>query len=88
MSTCKGCGAEILWVKTKRGGSMPCDPDKHVVFSGGKQTFVMESGEVVSGTDIPEEGKDYLGLGYISHFATCPAANRFRKKGGEKNART
>ena len=25
-SVCRGCGAEIVWVKTEAGKSMPCDP--------------------------------------------------------------
>lgn len=24
---CKGCGAKIYWIKTKRGKNMPIDPD-------------------------------------------------------------
>lgn len=88
MSTCKGCGAKILWIKTKKGRSMPCDSKRHQVFSGGKKIFVLESGEVVSGTDVQEEGKDYLGFGYVSHFSTCPAAQSFKnsnKTKGETN---
>lgn len=25
-SVCRGCGAEIVWVKTTAGKSMPCNP--------------------------------------------------------------
>jgi len=27
MSTCKGCGKKILWVKMTTHGNMPVDPD-------------------------------------------------------------
>jgi hypothetical protein len=40
-SVCRGCGARILWVKTKKGASMPVD----VV----QKTIVTVEGEVVSG---------------------------------------
>ena len=26
-STCKGCGAQIYWVRTPKGKNMPVDPD-------------------------------------------------------------
>lgn len=41
ISKCKGCGADIIWVKTKNGKSMPCDAKKQII--------VTETGEVVSG---------------------------------------
>ena len=41
MSKCKGCGAEIVWIKTTAGKAMPCDLNK--------MTIVTESGETVTG---------------------------------------
>ena len=58
MSTCKSCGAEIIWIKTLGGNAMPCNLDK--------KTVVTEGGQVVTGR--------------TSHFATCPEANKWRKK--------
>lgn len=29
MNTCKGCGQRIIWLKTKNGRNMPCDPDRY-----------------------------------------------------------
>ena len=26
MAKCRGCGADIIWIKTPGGKSMPCDP--------------------------------------------------------------
>ena len=31
MSKCKGCGAEIVWIKTKSGKAMPCDTNKVII---------------------------------------------------------
>lgn len=41
MSKCRGCKADIIWVKTKAGKAMPCDPKK--------VTIVTEEGETVQG---------------------------------------
>lgn len=41
MSKCKGCGAEITWIKTKAGKLMPCNSEK--------STIVTEQGEIVVG---------------------------------------
>lgn len=41
MSKCKGCGAEIVWIKTPAGKAMPCDPNK--------VTIVTERGATVTG---------------------------------------
>lgn len=80
MSICKGCGREIRWIKTPSGKSMPVDAEA-VSFTpaGGPETFVTELGKVVRGRR-DSEGYD---LGYISHFATCPAAKHFRRRDQE-----
>lgn len=57
MSKCKGCGAEIVWIKTAAGKSMPCNSDKVTI--------------------VTEDGK--TATGYIPHWATCPAAQKFKK---------
>jgi len=37
MSTCKSCGAQIVWAKTASGRAMPLDarPERRVVIDGG-----------------------------------------------------
>lgn len=85
MGRCKGCGAQIVWVKTKAGKNMPCDPQflNYKEVAGGKEKIVTPEGEVVSGiTDVPNEAAD--GFGYISHFATCKMAGGFRKRKPKK----
>ncbi|WP_046180362.1 hypothetical protein [Domibacillus tundrae] len=41
MSKCRGCGAEIQWIKTDSGKAMPADMQK--------QTIITASGQVVNG---------------------------------------
>lgn len=79
-SRCKHCGRPIVWVKTKSGKSMPCDIDLVFYWERAKAPgkVVTPSGEVISCDFRGEYGKA-TGVGYISHFATCPAAKNRRK---------
>lgn len=45
----------------------------------GKERFVTPEGDVVAGSIA--FGKVFDGVGYISHFATCPASKEARRKG-------
>jgi hypothetical protein len=68
MSTCRGCGKEIVWAETSHGKKVPLDP-KALVFSvmdqGGKLIAVKPSGGPA--------GERFM----VSHFATCPDAEDF-----------
>ena len=66
-ATCTGCGAAIVWVATAAGKRMPIDakPEKRVVLDD-----VHGIGEPPSARVIDT---------YVSHFSTCPQAQRFRK---------
>ena len=77
--TCKACGAEIVWIKTVGGKNMPCDAgaERYRLDHKGTATFITERGEVLRGT-LDEDGNV---VGYVSHFQTCPQADRFRKRG-------
>lgn len=80
MSRCKSCGAEIIWIKTFSGKSMPCDPENIPFYAGeGKELFVTAGGAVVHGTRAYAES-ELTHTGYISHFATCPNANEHRRR--------
>ena len=46
-STCRGCGAEILWIETVNGKNMPCEVKQ--------TTIVTPKGQVVYG-HIPHWG--------------------------------
>lgn len=81
MNVCRSCGQPIVWVKLKSGKANPCDPQKHSICTrwGKEMTIVTEDGRVVSGTPVALENAD--ATGYISHFATCPNASKWRKRG-------
>lgn len=78
---CGGCGCRILWIRTKAGKNMPCNPTmlNYQKEPGGKEKIVTQEGEVVSGiTGVSPEEAD--GIGYTSHFATCTRAKSFRRR--------
>lgn len=62
-STCRSCGASIMWVKTQKGKNMPIDYDKDLEheFVGAKGTS-------------PMFDRDRM----TSHFDTCPDAEKHR----------
>ena len=70
MSTCTGCGAAIRWTLTASGKRMPVDakPEKRIVLD-----------DVRLGDDPPTARVVDT---YVSHFATCPDRDRFRKREG------
>ena len=80
-TTCRACGKEIAFIKTINGKSIPVDPVP-IQFepADDNEKFVTAAGEVVRGTTATEGIPWNLETGYRSHFATCPAADEFRKK--------
>lgn len=88
MSKCKSCGAEITWIKTRDGKSMPCDsePVYFIPDPKGKSLIVTDNGQTVKGDIVDkkvalysQDEKVTVMTGHISHFATCPNANKHRK---------
>ena len=80
---CRACGKEIGFIKTAAGKAMPVNANAvRFVRAGGPNTYVMIDGSIQRGRE-PEYGETDTMIGYISHFATCPAADRFRKKRAE-----
>ncbi len=76
MANCRGCGKLIVWTKMQSGKSMPCDPEVIRFVPGeGSEMFVTPDGLLLQGKRDPQSNI----IGYISHFATCPKANGFRK---------
>ena len=71
--TCRNCGCQIMWVKTKAGKNMPVDPTM-ISYRRPKEKIVTPEGEVVCADKVSSESAE--GFGYISHFATCKARNR------------
>lgn len=87
MAKCRGCGAEIIWIRTLAGKSIPCDPTPVIYWERAKAKgkVVTPNGEVIS-CDFAGDLKKATGIGYISHWSTCPEANQFRRKEEETNA--
>lgn len=61
---------------------MPVDPDQVLYWErkGAAGKVITPNGEVVS-CDLEGELVKATGVGYISHFATCPNADQHRKRG-------
>ena len=80
VGTCRGCGAPIIWIKTASGKAMPCDAKPVMYWRDvcGPERIVTKDGHVVTGR-LMGDALSPTGTGYISHFATCPAADRFRR---------
>lgn len=81
MKRCKSCGAEIIWIKMKSGKSMPCnaEPVTYWEDAKGDETVITPNGETIR-CRLQGDPQEATGMGYISHFATCPAANTFRRR--------
>lgn len=61
---------------------MPVDPESvWFIPAGGPNTYVLADGSIRRGRepDWADKGLE-TEIGYRSHFATCPAADSFRKK--------
>ena len=81
ITNCRACGAPIGFIKTKAGKTMPVDGES-VYFlpdPDGNELFVLVDGSTQRGTRVDEESNSTQ-IGFISHFATCPEADSFRKQ--------
>lgn len=80
MANCKGCGAEIIWIKTGGGKKIPCDQDQIMYWArkNAKGKVVTPNGEVISCL-FEGDPNTATGIGYVSHFSTCPQAAKFKK---------
>ena len=77
MSICKGCGAEIDWVRMKSGKAMPIDPEPVFVAEGGNQVFITDEGDTITGTASEINTGTVV---FVPHWATCPAYKSFKRK--------
>ena len=83
LTKCKGCGKEIGFIKTINGKSIPVDPQRIAfVPETAYDKFVTDEGEVLTGGEMSRKNQGFrpVEYGYRSHFATCPAADTFRRK--------
>ena len=76
MAICKGCGAQILFIS-----KMPVNPEQVTYWrrAGAKGKVVTPNGEVLS-CDFEGGPQKATGVGYVTHFATCPKAADFRRR--------
>lgn len=80
MAMCKGCGATIFWIRTRAGMNMPVNPEPvFVAVDDGSDVFVTDEGEVIRGREVPTNDGS-AEVAFVSHWATCPAADQFRRK--------
>lgn len=83
---CRGCGAEVIWIRTAATGrKMPVDAESVWVLQGtGGNTFVRKDGSIVIGTKVGDAWDDDPDANviecYESHFATCPVGGQFRNR--------
>jgi hypothetical protein len=68
-STCRSCGAEIIWAETITGSRIPVDATM------GATVFTLRPGAMSGMPPVFVAVKPYT-----SHFATCPNADEHRKK--------
>ena len=81
MSVCKACGKPIWFIQMRTGVAMPVDEQPVAFVPGaGKRKYITEDGAVVEGRDWKQGDETPKDFGYISHFATCPKAEQFRRK--------
>lgn len=78
MSLCRSCGADIKWIELSSGKKMPVDSEA-VSWDEAEEgmALVSEDGDVQkSAGNLIDDDR----LWYVSHFATCPQANKWRKE--------
>jgi hypothetical protein len=68
---CRSCNAPIKWAYTIKGKRIPLDPNPS---PEGNIELINGIAEVVGPSDNPAD------IRHISHFATCPNANKHRRK--------
>ena len=68
-STCKGCGAAIVWIRTPGGKSMPCDATPR---------YYIEKPR--SSCEYTEDPHKATGTGFAPHWGSCRAAGSFKSR--------
>ena len=80
-ATCKGCGARLIWVRSKAKDKwIPCDEvlKAYKQDDFGKEVVITPDGDYIR-CSFEFEGLP-TGMAYVPHWATCPEAERFRRK--------
>lgn len=85
MAKCRGCGEPIMFIKMRSTDKyVPVNPSPvYVEDKTAKDIIITQDGRVSNGRrEYVASNNKLLTKGYISHFATCPFADRFRGKNG------
>lgn len=79
-ATCRSCGAPILWTATPAGNSIPLDAEPRA--DGNVRLGWVGGVEVAIVLNDPAEraAGQIAGPMFVSHFATCPDADSWRKR--------
>ena len=86
ISRCRGCGAEVIWIRTAASRrKTPADAEPvWILQDGGGNTFLQKDGSVIFGRKIGDAWDDDPDANvieaYESHFATCPVGGQFRNR--------
>lgn len=77
---CSKCRADVIWVRTRAGKNMPCDPTPVTYWqdSKGKGRVITPNGETIACRFEGDMDKA-TGWGYIPHWGTCPNRRDFKK---------
>lgn len=74
MSRCRSCDAPVLWARTVTGKLIPLDTEPS---DGGN--LVLDDGRALI-YDHTTSNEMFAPPLYVSHFATCPQADRWRRR--------
>jgi hypothetical protein len=93
MARCRGCHAEIAFVRLRSGKLMPVESDEAEEYNAFmeptlntvRRMLITEDGDVVTAWVLPAGQRPRFDqrtvkiTGYESHFASCPNADEFRR---------
>jgi len=87
VAQCKGCGRRIDFVRSEASGKrIPLDPkpdpEAGTIRITARPDGVLPTAVVLSGQGL-DQARHFGDELYVSHFATCPDAARFRRKRGK-----
>lgn len=78
-AVCRSCGAPVRWVETERGKPMPIDVDPVANGNIVVRLSDVRRGEVAVVIGPLEALSLTTEARYVSHFATCPQAETWRR---------
>lgn len=84
VTKCKACGAPIIFILSPGGKAIPCDAEAVHYWkkAGARGKCVTPNGIIVS-CEFEGDIRDVSGIGFRAHFASCPQAASFRRRGKE-----